>query len=71
MRVHVQCTCAKKLVSSDFAKIMHNYVRKKKMLSRLAVSGNVWGGSMSSDVLAVHNYDLRKKNAQLFRGINW
>ncbi len=29
MGVHVQCTCAKKLVSSNFAKIMHNYVRKK------------------------------------------
>ncbi len=29
MGVYVQCTCAKKLVSSDFAKIMHNYVRKK------------------------------------------
>jgi hypothetical protein len=44
MGVHVQCTCAKKLVSSDFAKIMHNYIRKK-MLSHLDVSGNVWGGS--------------------------
>ena len=30
MGVHVQCTCAKKLVSSNFAKIMHNYIRKKK-----------------------------------------
>ncbi len=30
MGVHVQCTCAKKLVSSNFVKIMHNYVRKKK-----------------------------------------
>jgi hypothetical protein len=29
MWVHVQCTCAKKLVSSNFAKIMHKYVRKK------------------------------------------
>ncbi len=29
MGVHVQCTCAKKLVSSNFSKIMHNYVRKK------------------------------------------
>jgi hypothetical protein len=29
MEVHVQCTCAKKLVSSNFTKIMHNYVRKK------------------------------------------
>ncbi len=28
MGVHVQCTCAKKLVSSNFAKIMHNYVWK-------------------------------------------
>jgi hypothetical protein len=61
MGVHVQCICAKKLVSSNFAKIMHNYVWKKKMLSRLAVSGNVWGGSTSSDILAVHNYDLKKK----------
>jgi hypothetical protein len=60
MGVHVQCTCAKKLVSSNFAKIMHNYVWKK-MLSCLAVSGNVWGGSTSSDVLAVHNYDLNIK----------
>ncbi len=31
------------------------------MLSRLAISGNVWGGSTSSDVLAVHNYDPNKK----------
>jgi hypothetical protein len=31
------------------------------MLNHLAVSGNVWGGSTSSDVLAVHNYDLKKK----------
>ena len=61
MVVHVQCTCAKKLVSSNFAKIMHNYVWKKNMLSRLAISGNVWGGSTSSDVLAVHNYDLNIK----------
>ncbi len=29
MGVHVQCTCAKKLVSSNFSKIMNNYVRKK------------------------------------------
>ncbi len=61
MGVHVQCTCAKKLVSSNFAKIMHNYVRKKYMLSHLAISGNVWWGSTSSDVLAVHNYDPKKK----------
>jgi hypothetical protein len=31
------------------------------MLSRLAISGNVWGGSTSSDVSAVHNYDPKKK----------
>ncbi len=30
------------------------------MLSRLAISGNVWGGSTSSDVLAVYNYDPKK-----------
>jgi hypothetical protein len=30
------------------------------MLSRLAISGNVWGGSTSSDVLAVHNLDPKK-----------
>ncbi len=30
------------------------------MLSRLAISGNVWGGSTSLDVLAVHNYDPKK-----------
>jgi hypothetical protein len=41
---------------------MHNYVRKKT-LSRLAVSENVWGGSTSSDVSAVHNYDLKKKES--------
>ncbi len=29
MGVHVQCTCAKKLVSSNFAKKMHYYVWKK------------------------------------------
>jgi hypothetical protein len=66
MGVHVQCTCAKKLVSSNFAKIMHNYVRKK-LLSHLAVSGNVWGGSMSSDVSAVHNYNLKKKCTVFWR----
>ncbi len=31
------------------------------MLSHLAVSGNVLGGSTSSDVSAVHNYDLKIK----------
>ena len=36
------------------------------MLSCLAISGNVWGGSMSSDVLAVHNYDPKKTNIQFF-----
>ncbi len=59
--VHVQCTCAKKLVSSNYAKIMHNYVRKKNSLSRLAISENFWGGSTSSVVSAVHNYDPKKK----------
>ncbi len=67
MGVHVQCTCAKKLVSSNFAKIMYNYVRKKNMLSRLAISGNVWGGSTSSDVLAVHNYDPKKKRTVFWK----
>ncbi len=38
MGVHVQCTCAKKLVSSDFTKIMHNYVRKKNA----QLSGRQW-----------------------------
>ncbi len=38
MGVHVQCTCAKKLVSSDFAKIMHNYVWKKNS----QLSGHQW-----------------------------
>jgi hypothetical protein len=65
MGVHVQCPCAKKLVSSNFAKIMHNYIWKK-MLSRLAVSDNVWGGSMSLDVLAVHDYDLKKNKDSFF-----
>ncbi len=31
------------------------------MLSFLAVSGIVWGGSTSSDVLAVYNYKPPKK----------
>jgi hypothetical protein len=70
MGVHVQCTCAKKWVSSNFAKIMSNYIQKRNMLSCLAVSGNVWGGSTSSDVSAVHNYNLKKK-VQFFGGINW
>ncbi len=34
---------------------------RNKRLSRLTVSGNVWGGSTSSDVSGVHNYDLKKK----------
>ncbi len=42
----------------------------KNMLSRLAISGNVWGGSTSSDVLAVYNYNPKKK-VQFFGGINW
>ncbi len=33
----------------------------KNMLSCLAISGNVWGGSMSSDILAVYNYHPKKK----------
>ncbi len=67
MGVHLQCTCAKKLVCSYFTKIMHNYVRKRKMLSCLALSGNVWGGSTSSDVSVVHDYDLKKKRAVFWR----
>jgi hypothetical protein len=31
------------------------------LLSCLAVSGDGWGGSTSSDVSAVHNYDPKKK----------
>ena len=31
------------------------------MLSHLAISGNVWGGSTSLDVLAVYNYNPKKK----------
>jgi hypothetical protein len=67
MGVHVQCTCAKKLVRCNFAKIMRNYVQKKNMISCLAISGNVWGGSTSLDVSVVHNYDPKKKNLQFFR----
>ena len=44
---------------------------EKKSFSRLAVSGNVWGGSTSSDVSAVYNYNPKKINAQFFEGINW
>jgi hypothetical protein len=36
------------------------------MLSPLAISGNVWGGFTSSDVLAVHNHDPKQKNVQFF-----
>ncbi len=39
------------------------------MLSRLAISGNVWRGSMSLDVLAVHDYDL-KKNKDSFSEVS-
>ena len=37
------------------------------MLSRLAISGNVWGGSTSLDVQAVYNYGLKKKLAVFLR----
>jgi hypothetical protein len=43
MGVHVQCTCAKKLVSSNFAKIMHNYVREKN-ISVIWPSVGMFGG---------------------------
>ncbi len=33
----------------------------RKRLSHLAVSGNGWGGSTSLDILAVYNYNLKKK----------
>jgi hypothetical protein len=37
------------------------------MLSRLAISGNVWGGSTSSDVSAVHNYNPKKKRSVFWK----
>jgi hypothetical protein len=37
------------------------------MLICLAISGNVWGGSMSSDVSAVHNYDPKKKSTVFWK----
>ncbi len=51
MGVHVQCTCAKKLVSSDFAKIMHNYVREKNAQS----SGRQWECLGGFHILYVQN----------------
>ena len=35
------------------------------MLSRLDISGNVWEGSTSSDVLVVYNYDPKKMDSFL------
>jgi hypothetical protein len=36
----LQCTCAKKVISSNFAKIMHNYVQKKNAQLSASVSGH-------------------------------
>ena len=44
------------------------------MLSCLAISGNVWGGSTSSDVLAVYNYNPKKKTYSFLekkRTVTW
>ncbi len=43
MGVHVQCTCAKKLVRRNFVKIIHNYVRKK-ICSFILPSVGMFGG---------------------------
>ncbi len=76
MGVHVQCTCAKKLVSSNFAKIMHNYVWRKKNAQS---SGRQWEYLGGFHILHVQNvldqFELKliqillrpeKKNVQLY-----
>ncbi len=70
MRVHVHCTCAKKLVSSDFTKIMHNYVRKK-ICSLILPSVGMFGGVPWAWMFWRFIITTRKKNVQFFGGINW
>ncbi len=65
MRVHVQCTCAKKLVSSNFAKIMHNYVRKK-ICSVVWPSVGMFGGVPQARMFWRFIITTRKKNVQFF-----
>ncbi len=68
---HVQCTCAKKLVSSGFAKIMHNYVWKK-ICSVVWPSVGMFGGVPRARMFWRFIIMTRKKkNVQFFGGINW
>ncbi len=66
MGVHVQCTCAKKVISSDFAKIMHNYVRKKKC-SVVWPSVGMFGGVPQARMFWRFIITTWKKNVPLFR----
>ncbi len=70
MGVHVQCTCAKKLVSSSFAKIMHNYIRGK-ICSVVLSSVGMFGGVPRAWMFWQFIIMTRKKNVQFFGGINW
>jgi hypothetical protein len=70
MGMHVHCTCAKKLVSSNFAKIMHNYVRKK-ICSIVWPSVEMFGWIPRAWMFWQFVITTRKKNVQFFGGINW
>ncbi len=66
MGVHVQCTCAKILVSSNFAKIMHSYVRKK-IISVVWPSVGMFGGVPRARMFRRFSITTRKKKRTVFR----
>ncbi len=70
MGVHVQCTCAKKLVSSNFVKIMHNYVWEKKC-SLVWPSVGMFGGVPRAPMFRRFIITTWKKNVRFFGCINW
>ncbi len=63
--VHVQCTCAKKLVSSNFAKIMHNCIRKK-ICSVVWPSVGMFGGVPRARMFWQFIITTRKKKGTVF-----
>ncbi len=68
--VHEQCTCAKKLVSSNFAKIIHNYIRKK-ICSVVWLSVGMFGGVPRARMFRRFIITTPPKKVQFFGGINW
>ena len=70
MGVHVQCSCAKKLVSSNFVKTMHNYIWKK-ICSVFWPSVGLFGGVPQARMFWRFIITTPPQKVQFFGGINW